>query len=344
MEAKVMQALLVTQKWALELQDMPIGTPGPNEVLLRVEAAGICGSDLDGVATRSPRRQPPLVMGHEIAGRVVEAGSSQGSALIGQQVAVNPQIPCGDCLACRTGRENICPNRGLIGGTRAGGFAEFVIVPLRCVHVIPTPLPPETAVLAEPLAACVHGLRLVGSQFVDTAVVFGAGTIGILASDLLRKSGVRQLIVCDIDAKRRELASAMGDRVVSPEQLSDAVSELTNGRGAELAVDAVGAASTRADSIRVLQSGGRALWLGMHDQEGSIRGFDIVVREQQVQGSFAYTDGDFVRALGLLQSGQVQPAVSTRSFPLDQGVQLLERMLAGPGEGSFVKALIRSED
>jgi 2-desacetyl-2-hydroxyethyl bacteriochlorophyllide A dehydrogenase len=339
-----MQALLYTERHTLELVDMPVGEPGPDEVLLRVQASGICGSDLDGVATRSPRRRPPLVMGHEITGRVVAAGSAHGRALIGQQVAINPQIPCGDCIACRTGGENICPNRGLIGGTRAGGFAEFVMVPLRCVHVIATPLRPETAVFAEPLATCVHGLRLVASQFVDTAVIFGAGTIGILASQLLRKSGVRHLVISELDSERRELASDIADRVVSPEELPEVVAELTNRRGAELTIDAVGAASTRGDSIRVLQSGGTALWFGMHDQEGSIRGFDLVVREQRVQGSFAYTDGDFARALGLLQSGQVQPAVPSKSFPLDQSAQLMESMLAGDGPGTFVKAVIRTED
>ena len=120
---------------------VPIPRPAPGEVLVQVASAGICGSDVQGVATRSPRRSPPLVMGHEFAGTVVEASPEVTPGLVGRRVAVNPQVPCGACLVCRSGRENVCAHRELIGGTRAGGFAEHVSVPIGCVHELTDDLP-----------------------------------------------------------------------------------------------------------------------------------------------------------------------------------------------------------
>src|SRR5881398_3331753 len=129
-----MQALLYLPSYELEVRAVPSPRPAGDEVLVRVEAAGICGSDVHGVASRSPRRTPPLIMGHELTGEVVAAGGPAGEPLVGKGVAVNPQVPCGECRSCRSGRENVCARRELVGGTRSGGFAELVSVPLRCIH------------------------------------------------------------------------------------------------------------------------------------------------------------------------------------------------------------------
>ncbi len=147
---------------------------------MRVGAAGICGSDVHGVASRSPRRSPPLVMGHEFAGEVVETGDGVPPDLLGRQVAINPQMPCGRCTVCRSGHENVCQQREFVGGSRPGGFAELVAVPLRCVHVLPDDVDHARRVLAEPLATCVHAASLTGARCRARAVVFGAGTIGVL--------------------------------------------------------------------------------------------------------------------------------------------------------------------
>src|SRR5262245_9187175 len=129
-----MRALVYSTDYELAVLDVAPSTPRPGEVLLRVESAGICGSDVHGVASRSPRRQPPLIMGHELVGEVVEAGDPAAEALLGELVAVNPQVPCARCPHCRSGRENVCAHRELVGGTRPGGFAEYVCVPTRCAH------------------------------------------------------------------------------------------------------------------------------------------------------------------------------------------------------------------
>ena len=334
-----MQALLYTTSFELEVRAVPSPQPAGNEVVVRVEAAGICGSDLHGVASRSPRRAPPLIMGHELCGEVVAAGGPAGEPFIGTRVAVNPQVPCGDCLVCRSGRENICSRRELIGGTRPGGFAELVSVPLRCLHPISTDLAAGVAVFCEPLATCVHALRLVPDSLSEVAVVLGAGTIGVLAAQALRVAGTRVIVVSEVDGARRQAAATIADAVVAPDQIYDFVKELSEGLGADISVDAVGSDDTRRDSIRVLQPGGTAVWLGMHEQVAEIPGFDLVVKEQRVQGSFAYTNPEFGRALGLLESGLLVPDVSRKSFPLEESHDVFSDLLAGPPEG-FLKAIV----
>ena len=337
---ETMQALLYTASFDLEVRAVPSPQPRSDEVLVRVEAAGICGSDLHGVASRSPRRAPPLIMGHEFCGEVVAAGGPAGELLIGARVAVNPQVPCGDCLVCRSGRENACQRRELIGGTRPGGFAELVSVPVRCLHPVSPDLPADVAVFSEPLATCVHALRLVPDSLIEVAVVLGAGTIGVLAAQVLRVAGTRVIVVSEVDEARRRSAANIADAVVAPDGVYDFVNEMTRGSGASLSIDAVGSDDTRRDSIRVLQPGGVALWLGMHEQSAEIPAFDLVVREQRVQGSFAYTNPEFGSAIGLLESGLVVPGVSQKSFPLEESGDAFSRLLDGSSQG-FLKAIVR---
>lgn len=337
---ETMQALLYLPSYELEVREVPRPRPAADEVLVRVEAAGICGSDLHGVASRSPRRSPPLVMGHELCGEVVAAGGAAGEVLVGTRVAVNPQVPCGGCGSCRSGRENVCARRELIGGTRAGGFAELVTVPLRCIHPLSPALGPDLAVFCEPLATCVHALRLLPQGLPDAAVVLGAGTIGVLTVQALRAAGTQTIVLSEVDESRRRGAASLAEAAVAPDELHDVVLELTGGLGASVSVDAVGTDGTRRESIRVLEPGGTAVWLGMHEHDATVPAFDVVVREQRVQGSFAYTDREFARAVGLLESGLVAPAVSRRAFALAESGDAFRSLLQGSSEG-FLKAIVR---
>jgi threonine dehydrogenase-like Zn-dependent dehydrogenase len=328
-----MHALLYTESYHLEVREVVPPKPPADEVLVRVEAAGICASDVHGVLSRSPRRTPPLIMGHELTGEIVGAGGQAGEHLIGTRVAVNPQVTCGDCRWCRSGHENICGRRDLIGGTRPGGFAELVSVPLRCIHPLAAGAAADVLVFGEPLATCLHALSFVPEKFTETAVVFGAGTIGVLAAQTLRTSGVRRVIVSEPVTDRHAVAAAVADAVVSPDELHDTVMELTGGVGADLSIDAVGTAGTRPESVRVLRPGGIAVWLGMHGQEATLPAFDMVVREQRAIGSFAYTNAEFGRALGLLESGLLVPAVSRRSVPLAESDVVFRRLVDGATDG-----------
>jgi threonine dehydrogenase-like Zn-dependent dehydrogenase len=189
------------------------------------------------------------------------------------------------------------------------------------------------AVFAEPLATCVHALSLAPGKLPRTAVVLGGGTIGTLAAQLLRADGAGRVIVSEPIAERHELLRGVADAVVRPEELHSSVTELTAGAGADLSIDAVGAASSRPASVEILGAGGCALWLGMHEQEATVPAFQMVVREQRVIGSFAYTNAEFADALGLLLSGHVVPAVASRRVPLDASGDAFRAHLAGSAGG-----------
>lgn len=335
-----MHALVYTASYDFEVREVESPQPAPDEVLLRVEAAGICASDVDGVSSRSPRRAPPLIMGHELIGEVLASGGPAGAHLVGARVAVNPQVTCGDCPRCRSGQENLCGHRDLIGGTRPGGFAELVAVPVRCIHRFSGEAAPEVAVLTEPLATCLHALSLAPDKFIGTAVVLGGGTIGTLTAQLLRTAGTLRVIVSEPLRERHQNVQAVADAVVAPGELHDAVLELTDGAGADVSIDAVGTDSSRPDSLRVLRAGGCALWLGMHAQEATIPAFDAVVREQRVIGSFAYTNSEFGLALGLLETGLLAPAVTRRSVPLAASDVTFRRLLDGEPDG-VLKEIVR---
>ncbi len=335
-----MRALLYTESYALEVREIDSPLPTPGEVVLQVEAAGICASDVDGVNSRSPRRTPPLVMGHELVGQVVSAGESAGEHLLGLRVAVNPQVTCGNCRWCRSGAEHLCAYRELIGGTRQGGFAELVSVPARCIHTLSDDAPRDVGVFSEPLAVCVHALSMISDKFVDTAVVIGGGTIGMLAAQLLRTTGTRRIIVSEPVIDRQEIMRPLADAVVTPESLLGRVYEMTDGAGADISVDAVGTSGSRPDSIRVLRPGGSAVWIGMHEQTATIPAFDVVVGERRAFGSFAYTNADFSSALGLLESGLLEPSVSHRSVPLAESGVVFARLLDGATDG-ILKEIIR---
>jgi threonine dehydrogenase-like Zn-dependent dehydrogenase len=328
-----MHALLYTESHDLEVREVVPPKPSADEVLVRVEAAGICASDVHGVLTRSPRRTPPLIMGHELTGEVIGAGGGDGEHLIGTHVAVNPQVTCGDCRQCRSGHENICGRRNLVGGTRPGGFAELVSVPLRCVHPLAAGAAADILVFGEPLATCLHALSFVPEKFTETAVVFGGGTIGVLTVQTLRTSGVRRIILSEPVTGRHAIGGAVADAVVTPDELHDTVMDLTGGVGADLSIDAVGTSGTRPESVRVLRPGGVAVWLGMHGHEATLPAFDMVVREQRAIGSFAYTNAEFARALGLLESGLLVPAVSRRSIPLAESGAVFQRLVDGATDG-----------
>jgi threonine dehydrogenase-like Zn-dependent dehydrogenase len=326
-----MRALVYTLERTLDVLDVDAPEPRAVEALIRVERAGICGSDVQGVATRSSRRAPPLVMGHELVGEVTEAPGAP--ELVGHRVAVNPQVPCGLCRSCRSGLENVCQERELVGGTRPGGFGELVAVPLRCVHLVDEGIDAEVAVLAEPLATCVHAFRLSPLALPGTVAVLGAGPIGMLACVVARLHGAGRVVVSETSAERRAWAAAVADAVVAPDELEAAAG------GADLVLDAVGSGSTRAASVALLRPGGCALWLGMHDADATIPAFDLVVREQAIRGVFAYTNADFARAVELLAEHAGAFRLPTRTCSLDEGAAVFAGMVAGTTNG-FVKASI----
>lgn len=309
---------------AVETVDEP--RQGDDEVIVRPEAAGICGSEIEGYLGRMPNRVPPLVMGHEFAGTVVAAGRGAGGEWSGRRVAVNPLLSCRVCVRCKAGERNLCAERRLIGVHVAGGFAERVAVPAANLIALPDGADARTGALVEPLANAVHAVAL-GRRLAatETAIVLGAGTIGLFALHAARAAGIPDVRVVEPHAARRAAALAAGARTAHAD-----AAELASERRADLVIDAVGATATRRAALDVVRPGGVAVLLGLHEDETALP-FHRVVRDQvAIQGSFAYTDADFAAALELLTSGRVALGELAGTLPLDAGPNAFATLAAGP--------------
>ncbi len=316
-----------------------VSEPATDEgmLIVRPDAAGICGSEVEGYLGKMANRAPPLVMGHELAGTVVEAGAGVDEGLVGRTVAVNPLQSDGTCRLCRMGLANLCPNRTLIGIHHPGGFAERVRVPATNAYPLPENLPDAARLgaLAEPLANGVHavGLGLAGKGKVEHAVIVGAGTIGLMCLQAAVLSGIPNVRVVEPHGARREAALGLGANAAhaSGEEARETIAEATDGLGADLVVDAVGARTTRRmDVEELLCPGGRAVMVGLHDDETSL-GFHGIVRGQfAVQGSYAYTAQDYEVALGWLVEGRAGLGDLPPVLTLEKGPEAFAELARGP--------------
>lgn len=288
-----MQALVWRGPRQLAAEECPIPEPGRGEVRVRVMAVGICGSELSGYLGLSSLRIPPLVMGHEFSG-VIDAVTPESSWVQGTRVVVNPLISCGDCSACRDGRANLCPARQLIGAHRPGAFAEAVIVPDSACLPLPAGTDFVAASLVEPLACAVRAVGLLASPAHDRAAslrVLGAGPIGLLSAMVARRAGFK-VTIHDPNRTRASVATEWGLSAPSAKPAK-----------AQAVIDAVGLEETRRSAVSLLEPGGTAVFVGLHESSASFDGNELVREEKAVRGCFAYSPKDFSQALELLTSG-----------------------------------------
>ncbi len=210
-----MKALLLSEYGRFEMKDLPVPVPGSQEILVRVAACGICGSDVHGYDGSSGRRIPPIVMGHEAAGTIASLGSGVTNLTENERVTFDSTISCGVCAFCSRGEVNLCNNREVLGVScedyrRTGAFAEYVVVPSRIVYRLPPNISFPEAALLEAVAVAVHAVSLAQIAPKSTALVIGAGTIGLLCLQALRVAGCSRIFIADIDESRLALAKALG--------------------------------------------------------------------------------------------------------------------------------------
>jgi len=330
-----MKVLLLSQYKHLEIADVPEPTPGPGEVLVRVAACGICGSDVHGYDGSSGRRIPPIVMGHEAAGRIAAVGPGVKGFREGDRVTFDSTVYCGACRPCRRGEVNLCDNRQVLGVScpdyrRAGAFAEYVVVPSRIVYRLPDSLSFTEAAMLEAVAVAIHAVSLAQVSPDDTALVLGAGMIGLLVVQALRVAGCSRILVADIDGSRLKLAQDVGaTAVLSAEAglVAEAL-QLSGGAGVDLAVEAVGRNETVGAAIESVRKGGTIVLVGNISPEVTLPLQKVVTRQIRLQGSCA-SAGEYPQAMELLASGviQVKPLI-TAIAPLDDGPQWFERLHA----------------
>jgi L-iditol 2-dehydrogenase len=336
-----MKTLLYPDWDKIEVSDQPKPSPAKGEVLLRVAACGLCGSELEAFRHHSPRRTPPLVLGHEFCGAVEQVGADVAGVRVGQKVVSNSLVPCGDCERCRRGDSHLCGRRQIFGMNRPGAFAEFVSVPARCLIPWPESLPAEAACLAEPLANGVHVAGLVEHLRPKTILVIGAGPIGLMCLGAARALLGAEVYVTDLSESRLRFATSSGAAGVFAGRATDpvqAMKDATGDEGADVVIDAVGAAVTKQQSVLAARPGGAAVWIGLHENAMSLNSYDVTLPERQVLGSYAATMDQMRTALDLMATGRVDPLAWVQRFPIERGAEAFERMLTPRGDD--VKAVI----
>jgi L-iditol 2-dehydrogenase len=330
-----MKALLLSEYNHLEIADYPMPTPGANEILVRVVTCGICGSDVHGYDGSSGRRIPPIVMGHEAAGIIASLGSVITNFSLNDRVTFDSTISCGLCEYCRRGQVNLCDRREVLGVScgdyrRHGAFAEYVTVPAHIVYRLPDTISFAEAALLEAVSVAVHAVSLAEVPTGSTALVVGAGTIGLLCLQALRAAGCSRVFVTDIDETRLASAKTLGatSNFTAAPDLQDQLKQLTNGQGVDLVVEAVGLRQTVATAIDAVRKGGTVVLVGNISPEVALPLQKVVTRQIRLQGSCA-SAGEYPRAIKLMASGalNVKPLI-TAVAPLEEGPDWFRRLHA----------------
>lgn len=342
-----MKALVLTRYNVFESLDVPEPAIGPDDVLVQVRACGICGSDVHGMDGSTGRRVPPIIMGHEAAGEIVAVGQRVERWAAGDRVTFDSTVSCGRCHFCRRGQINLCDRRRVLGVSCAefhqdGAFAEYVAVPHHILYRLPDGLPFEHAAMVEPVSIAVHAAGRVPIRLNDTAVVVGAGMIGLLVVQALRAAGCGRVLAVEVDPKRLELACRLGaTEGFSPLQ-SDAVQEVfkrTEGRGADVAIEAVGLPETVATAIASVRKGGSVGLVGNISPTVELPLQAVVTRELSLFGCCA-SSGEYPACLELMARGaiRVQPLISATAS-LAEAAAWFKRLRRG-GEG-LMKVIVK---
>lgn len=333
-----MNALVYTAPHKVEKQTLPDPLPRAGDVVVRVRAAGVCGSDLLGFLGKSKKRVPPLILGHEIGGEVAAVGSAVTDLRVGARVAIMPLITCGACVHCRRGRNSLCEQRVLLGMNVAGGFAEYTVAPRACIYAVPDRMDFLSASMVECLATPVNLFENHVRGPIDSVAVFGAGTQGILALQMAKVRGAKQLFTVDVQDARLGVVERLGARPVHARK-GDPVAtilEATGGQGCDVVVDAAGYSATRQQGLKVTARGGVLGLVGLSDPATELDVMDIINREVEIHGIYGYAPADFMKALDLVAAGKVDVTSWVKEFPLDEGQRILDQLTSQPGD--LVKA------
>jgi L-iditol 2-dehydrogenase len=343
-----MKSLLLTGPSHLEYTDSATPEIGADDVLIRIRACGICGSDIHGWNGSTGRRHPPLIMGHEAAGEIAQLGANVTGWSVGQRVTFDSTIYCGECPACERGDVNLCDDRRVLGVSpdtykQHGAFAEFVAVPARIVHRLPDSLSFEEAAFAEPVSIALHGVKRANIQPGDTAVVIGSGMIGLLVIQALRVAGVERVIAVDREASRLATALELGATdsvIVNDDTTAAQIMALTHGRGADVVLEVVGIEPTVKLAIACTRPGARISLIGNLAASINLPLQLVVTRELSLLGSCACA-GEYPQAIELIASGQIKVGPLTAAVaPLADGAEWFAK-LSAPDGGKYLKVILK---
>ncbi|MGW0432224.1 zinc-dependent alcohol dehydrogenase family protein [Micromonospora sp. NPDC003197] len=322
-----MKAAVIVQPGEVALESVPDPTPGPRDVVVRVAGCGICGTDLhimDGEFAPAF----PIVPGHEFAGEVVEVGRDVTDVRVGDQVAVDPSLHCGECYYCRRARGNLCENWNAIGVTRSGGAAEFALAPAKNCFRLPDGISPADAALIEPLSCAVRGFDVLPRRLGDHYLIYGAGTMGLMMMELAKRAGAASVSMVDLNAERLSTAELLGCSATV-----GSADELTAPRGWDVVIDCTGVEAAITDGLGRVGRGGTFLQFGVAEYaaRATIEPYKIYNREITITGSMAVLHS-FERAGELFAAGALRPEVMiSHRFPLASYAEALAQFRAGVG-------------
>lgn len=328
-----MRALVLTDYMRFELQDMPEPELGPEDVLVRVAACGICGSDIHGMDGSTGRRRPPLVMGHEAAGTAAAVGNAVTRVRVGDRVTFDSTVYCAACPACRSGRVNLCEGRRVLGVScgdyrQHGAFAEYLAVPERIIYRLPDAVPFEHAAMVEPVSIAVHAVGRAGVGPGAAVAVVGTGMIGLLIVQVLRAAGCAPIVAVDVDPDRLAMAQAFGAATVVNATAGDvggAIHDLTGG-GADAVFEAVGLSETVAAAVRGARKGGQVVLVGNVSPTVEWPLQAVVTGELTLYGSCA-SSGEYPQCLDMMASGAVDVApLISAVVPMAEGPAWFDRL------------------
>lgn len=329
-----MNALVWIAAEEMVMKQLEFPEMADHEVFIRVEVAGICGSEIEGYLGHNSLRIPPLVMGHEFCGIIEKVGAQvKGELQEGQRVVVNPLLYCDQCDRCRQGLTQLCPHRQIIGIHHPGAFAEHVVVPASAVVPVPSSLNPFRASLSEPLACSLRASRRALQRHpLAHVVIFGAGGIGLLCAMTAKILGAQQILIVDTNEERLSVAHQLGIGITSlgiEEQLRETVAAEFGSRGVDVVIDAAGFQPTREMAVKLLQPGGTFMNIGLGIDDTSLPMNHIIRNEIDIMGSFCYSRHDFQEAVHLLATGKVTEEGWTEVRALAEGATAFEELVRG---------------
>lgn len=313
---------LIKPHQPLEIQEIPTPKPGPKDVLVRVKAAGICHSDAHYRAGVSPVNPLPLTLGHEVAGVVEEVGEAVTTRKVGDRVCLHYMVTCGDCIYCAQGSEQFCTSGQMLGKNRNGGYAEYIKIPARNAFLLPEEIPFEQGgIMMCSSSTSFHALRKGRVSAGDTVAVFGVGGLGMSAVQLARAFGAVDTFAVDINPDKLKVAEGFGAIPVNAAETDpvEEIKRLTNGRGVDVALELIGLPLTVRQSIESLAVFGRAVMVGLSDQNADFNAYtELIAREAEIIGSADHLAHELPTLIELARRGTLDlSGVVSGTVPLD---------------------------
>ncbi|WP_276353777.1 zinc-dependent alcohol dehydrogenase family protein [Cohnella caldifontis] len=327
-----MLAAVLHKPGDMRLEQVPVPEIGESEVLIAVKRVGICGTDPHIFRGTFPVPYP-LVQGHEFSGEVVAAGSAVTTVQVGERVTADINMSCGKCFYCRMGQKLFCENIKQIGVHTDGAFAQYVKAPELNIYKLPDGMTWEEAAYIEPLACAIRGQDRANITMGSTVAIIGAGPMGLVHALLAKMNGAARVIISEMNATRIAKAKSLGiDHVLNAAELDpvQAVRDLTEGRGADFVIEAVGSIPTYQQAFQMVRRGGTLVTYGAAPAAATmeIKPFEIYSKELTIVGSYAGTYDTWVKAIALIGSKRFKPGdIITKTIPLPQVVEGLQEAI-----------------